>query len=109
MAVLFAVIFAINNMVAQPACSIQQPPSQTGVFRAAFCSVMGLYIPPLRAGNALCVHVPAKTGVYICRSEHAYAYHKYTCRGLSNCRAEVSRVSVSDAQRMGYRPCRICY
>lgn len=109
MAVLFLVVFTITNTTAQPACTIQQPPVKAGFFPAAHGVVLGLHAAPLPAFNAIFVHKPTKTVVYICRSEHAYAYHKYTCRGLSNCRAEVSRVSVYEAARMGYRPCKICY
>lgn len=109
MAVLFLTICTINNITAQHFCTIQQPEAETVFFRKALHNVNGFYAAPLPVINTIRVHKTTKTGVYICRSEHAYAYHRYSCRGLGNCRAEVSRVSVSDAQRLGYRPCRICY
>ncbi len=52
----------------------------------------------------------AATGsVLICESARAYAYHKYQCRGLANCRASIIRVSVQDAVNKGRKECRICY
>jgi uncharacterized protein YgiM (DUF1202 family) len=50
-----------------------------------------------------------ETSVLICNSNSAYAYHKYQCRGLSRCRHTVSKVSVGEAKRLGYVPCKICY
>ncbi len=47
--------------------------------------------------------------VLICNSSSAYAYHSYYCRGLNRCKSGTSKVSVSEAQNMGYRPCKICY
>lgn len=49
------------------------------------------------------------SSVYICRSKSAYAYHTHVCGGLSRCRAQISQVSVSEAVRLGYVPCKICY
>ena len=47
--------------------------------------------------------------VMICRGSRAYAYHSRNCRGLSNCRSEISNVSISRAKQMGYSPCKNCY
>jgi endonuclease YncB( thermonuclease family) len=47
--------------------------------------------------------------VLICHGKSAYAYHTHYCSGLSRCRAGVSNVTKSEAERRGYRPCKICY
>jgi uncharacterized protein YgiM (DUF1202 family) len=47
--------------------------------------------------------------VLICNSSSAYAYHSYYCRGLNRCKSGVSKVTESEAQSRGYRPCKICY
>ena len=51
----------------------------------------------------------ASERVLICLSENAYAYHSHYCRGLNNCKERVRNVSVAEAERLGYRPCKICY
>lgn len=47
--------------------------------------------------------------VLVCNSSKAYAYHKYQCRGLSRCRSSISRITLSEAKRRGYKPCKNCY
>jgi hypothetical protein len=47
--------------------------------------------------------------VYVCFSKSAYAYHAYICRGFKKCKAGRSEVSVAEARKMGYVPCKICY
>ncbi|HHT51588.1 MAG TPA: SH3 domain-containing protein [Bacteroidales bacterium] len=47
--------------------------------------------------------------VLICNSSSAYAYHTHYCKGLRRCKSEVSKVTVSNAQKMGYKPCGFCY
>ena len=51
-----------------------------------------------------------KTIVYICYGTNAYAFHAYSsCRGLSNCKGEIRAISLDEAQKMGRKPCGICY
>ena len=47
--------------------------------------------------------------VLICKSSEAYAYHNYRCSGLARCKHEIVQVSIDEAQRLGYRSCKICY
>lgn len=47
--------------------------------------------------------------VIICNSENAYAYHTNVCRGLARCTHGMSKVTVSDAVKLGYVPCQNCY
>ena len=47
--------------------------------------------------------------VLICNSKSSYAYHKYRCRGLNNCKSGVLTVTLSKAKEMGRTPCKNCY
>jgi len=47
--------------------------------------------------------------VLICDSPNAVAYHAFECRGLAKCTHGIVKVSESEAQRLGRRPCKICY
>lgn len=47
--------------------------------------------------------------VLICNSKSAYAYHSHYCSGLSRCKSSVSKVKKSEAEAMGYVPCKKCY
>ena len=49
----------------------------------------------------------AENMVYICKSEGAYAYHLTDkCRGLSNCKHDIIRVSITEAYKLGKK--KIC-
>ncbi|AWH86858.1 hypothetical protein HYN59_17855 [Flavobacterium album] len=44
--------------------------------------------------------------VYICQSKGAKRYHfTKDCRGLSNCKAEIEKVTLSEAQKQGKTVC----
>lgn len=44
--------------------------------------------------------------VYICNSNGAKKYHyKKHCRGLSNCKAPIKRISLTDARKRGRTLC----
>lgn len=47
--------------------------------------------------------------VLICRSSNAYAYHSYECKGLARCTHKIIKVTIEEARKMGYKPCKICY
>ena len=47
--------------------------------------------------------------VLICNSSNSYAYHKYQCRGLSRCKAGISKINLSSAKSKGYSACKNCY
>ena len=47
--------------------------------------------------------------VLICISKSAYAYHSHYCSGLNRCTHTVSKVAISDAEKMGYKPFGFCY
>jgi hypothetical protein len=48
----------------------------------------------------------SKSDVYICVSKGAKKYHyDKSCKGLSNCKHTIKKVSLSDAQDMGLTLC----
>ncbi len=48
--------------------------------------------------------------VVICGGQYAKRYHSSAnCRGLNNCRGEISTVTLKEAQGKGRTPCLICY
>jgi len=52
---------------------------------------------------------PKEATVLICESNSAYAYHSHTCHGLARCTHTISKVTQSEAKRLGYVACKICY
>lgn len=49
-----------------------------------------------------------ETYVYICTG--AYSYHsKNTCSGLKRCKADIKKVTISQAKQLGRKPCQKCY
>jgi len=58
-----------------------------------------LLLPPL-------VSFTGVNDVYICKSKGAKKYHLIeNCRGLSNCKAEVGKVTLKEAQSQGKDLC----
>ena len=50
-----------------------------------------------------------QTYVYICTGPKSVAYHKVSsCKGLNNCSTSVKKVTLTDAKKMGRRPCKVC-
>lgn len=50
--------------------------------------------------------VVTKTDVYLCNSTGGKKYHySKTCRGLSNCKAEIIKVSIQKAKTSGKELC----
>jgi hypothetical protein len=48
--------------------------------------------------------------VYICISNTAHKYHRsLNCRGLMKCTHQEKKVTKSQAIKMGYTACKICY
>ncbi len=46
------------------------------------------------------------TDVYLCNSKNGKKYHfTKDCRGLSNCKAEVIKVTLTDAKKQGKELC----
>ena len=44
--------------------------------------------------------------VYVCKGKYSKKYHyKSNCRGLSNCKPDVVKVSLDDAKRLGRTLC----
>ncbi|MEL1243949.1 hypothetical protein AAEO56_06710 [Flavobacterium sp. DGU11] len=44
--------------------------------------------------------------VYICQSKNAKRYHfTKDCKGLSNCKAEIGKVTLSEAEKQGKTVC----
>lgn len=47
-----------------------------------------------------------ETNVYICKGKYSKKYHyKKSCRGLSNCKATISKVALKDAIDIGRTLC----
>lgn len=55
----------------------------------------------------------ANTGektVWICGGPNSKRYHRHPgCAGLKRCSKTPSKISISEAQRRGYTPCKKCY
>ena len=50
------------------------------------------------------------TVVWICTGPKSECYHKhFGCRGLNSCSGEIKKVTISTAQQMHRRQCKICY
>ncbi len=48
--------------------------------------------------------------VYICQGPRSKVYHRsQNCKGLSNCSTSLKEITVSEAEDMGRRACRIEY
>lgn len=48
--------------------------------------------------------------VYYCSGPNAKKYHSSShCRGLRKCSCRIVKCSKSEAQKKGFRPCKICY
>lgn len=44
--------------------------------------------------------------VYICKGKYSKKYHySKSCRGLSNCKSSISKVSLSEAKKIGRTLC----
>lgn len=52
----------------------------------------------------------AETYVYICTGSSSKRYHRTTeCKGLSNCKGEVKKITKAYAEQKGRTPCKLCY
>lgn len=50
------------------------------------------------------------SAVWVCTGRYATRYHKSSrCRGLNRCRGGIVKRNLSDVQKSGLTPCRICY
>jgi len=77
-------------------------------FVVLYLCLMGM--AAVHAANYRVYHVEASNSeVLICLSPNAYAYHSHYCRGLKNCKSKVIRTTQHDAQKRGYKACKICY
>lgn len=59
----------------------------------------------------LTVSLLASTGktVYICNGPKSIAYHSTrNCNGLNNCSTTIREITISEANKIGRRACRIC-
>lgn len=53
---------------------------------------------------------PSETIVFICTGASSQCYHRIeTCRGLHFCSGEIREMTVSSAQSLGRRECKICH
>ena len=61
-------------------------------------------------GSLLLVSCAASEQVYICTGPSATKYHDSDeCWGLNRCKSRIKKVSIEEAEEMGYDPCKICY
>lgn len=61
-------------------------------------------------GSILLISCSALEKVYVCKSASATRYHdSEECWGLNQCKSRIEKVSVEEAEDMGYTPCKICY
>lgn len=57
-----------------------------------------------------CSSCDNKEKVYICAGGSSKCYHESrNCHGLSRCSKEIKNVTISEAEKQGRRPCKICY
>lgn len=77
----------------------------------ATISLLVISIGSTNGENALVEgNVDAVEYVYICTGPYASTYHSHDdCKGLNKCSARVKKVTLEEAEKMGRRPCRICY
>ena len=55
-------------------------------------------------------HIKPVQYVYICVSRSAHKYHRdRDCRGLAHCTHEIDKVTLSQAIKLGYTACKVCY
>ena len=60
-------------------------------------------------GSFVALQTSEQESVYICTSPKAYAYHKNEdCKFLKRCSYEIKAISIEDAKRKGYKPCKSC-
>lgn len=54
----------------------------------------------------LCSFSGVESNVFICDSPNSIAYHyKRDCRGLNNCKHEVKKTTVAEAEKIGLKLC----
>lgn len=50
------------------------------------------------------------TIVYYCTGPNAKKYHRSSnCKGLRKCSCSIVKCSKSEAEKKGFKPCKICY
>ena len=53
---------------------------------------------------------PEATYVYICTGGSSVCYHKTKdCKGLTNCKSEIKKITKTEAEKLKRRPCKVCY
>lgn len=87
---------------------IRTPQSSTGYVSLSLLSTQ-FRSPAIRIYRGNKKSNKRKANVYICNTKSSYAYHSYFCRGLNRCKSMVSKVTLSNAMKYGYRACKICY
>ena len=73
---------------------------------AAFLLLLLLFLP-FRMGG---IRLLEQQKVYVVMSNNAYAYHKTKdCSAVKKATHKVKEVSLEEAEKMGRKPCKICY
>lgn len=61
-------------------------------------------------GSLLLVSCATLEQVYVCTGPSATKYHDSDeCWGLNRCKNRIKKVSIEEAEEMGYDSCKICY
>ena len=77
---------------------------------AAILAFVFLLLAPSASLNAGEYITREQTKVYVVMSNTAHAYHSNrNCKGLKNATHPIKQVTLEEAQRMGRRPCKLCY
>ena len=59
---------------------------------------------------AMSATAPQAETVYICHGPKSHRYHKTPkCKGLCRCSTELKQVTISEAEKMQFTPCKICH
>ncbi|AMP99153.1 hypothetical protein AY601_2258 [Pedobacter cryoconitis] len=66
-----------------------------------------VFITGTIAFKASCTEAPQL--VYICISKGSEKYHSHVCHGFKRCTHERKQVTLNEAVKRGYKPCKICY
>ena len=62
------------------------------------------------AETPLCIGTNIQTKVIVVMSNNAYAYHKTrNCSAVKKATHKVKEVTLEEAQKVGRKPCKICY
>ena len=78
--------------------------------KITFTLLLFLMLPLFSGASVNQTKEPAKeTTVLICTGKYATKYHSHKCKGLSNCKGTIKKITLSDAIDKKFTPCGYCY